>query len=83
MIARRLLVVLVLSAVAALALPAAANAYNAQAAGAHDPNPLLGQKWFVDWRDQPSAILYRRYRHEGQPGTAALMYKIASQPIFR
>jgi endoglucanase len=80
--ARRLLATCALVAAAALGLPAGAHA-GAQAASASDPNPLAGQRWFVDWRDQPSAQLYRRYKREGRRGDAALMYKIASQPIFR
>ena len=54
-----------------------------RAPGANDPNPLLGTKFYVDMVEQPAAKWYRRYQRSNQPGAAALMYKIANQPIFR
>lgn len=54
-----------------------------RAPGPADVNPLLGVKLYVDMVDQPAAKWYHRYRGANQPGAAALMHKIASQPIFR
>lgn len=56
---------------------------NFRAPGANDPNPLFGQRFYVDVVEQPAAKWYRHYRNAGQNGSAALMYEIASQPIFR
>jgi endoglucanase len=60
-----------------------AGGARAQAPGANDPNPLLGQRWYVDWTDQPSAKAFRSFKARGMAREAALMQKIASQPIFR
>ena len=54
-----------------------------QAPRVNDPNPLLGERWFVDWGRQPSAIWYRRYKRRGMNGSAAHMLKVDKQPIFR
>ena len=54
-----------------------------RAAAAAAPNPLLGVRFYVDMVEQPSAKWYHRYQRAGQVGNAALMYKLASQPIFR
>ena len=54
-----------------------------QAVGADALNPLLGVRFFVDWWEQPSAKWYKRYQRQRKSGSAALMYEIASQPIFR
>jgi endoglucanase len=65
-----------------LVLPAAASAAGPQAPAPTDPNPLLGQTWWVDhqwsvsWQDQ------LRLQREGHPGQAALVRKIAEQPQF-
>jgi endoglucanase len=47
------------------------------------PNPLLGMKFYVDRVEQPAAKWYLRYKRQGKDGSAALMNKLASQPIFR
>jgi len=54
-----------------------------RAAGVNDPNPLLNLKFYVDMVEQPAAKWYHRYKRAGQDGSAALMHKIARQPIFR
>jgi endoglucanase len=46
------------------------------------PNPLVGQRFYVD-HGEPAYRQYRRYRHRGQRGRAALMWRIASQPRFK
>jgi endoglucanase len=54
-----------------------------QAVNPSAANPLLGVRFFVDWYEQPAAKWFKRYQRAGQPGSAGLMYEIASQPIFR
>ena len=56
---------------------------NPQGVAPTDPNPLLGLKFYVDKVEQPAAKWEQRFRRQGQTGTAALMAKIANQPIFR
>jgi endoglucanase len=56
---------------------------NPQGVAPSDPNPLLGMRFYVDRVEQPAAKWHQRYVRSGQSGTAALMNKIASQPIFR
>jgi endoglucanase len=46
------------------------------------PNPLVGQRFYVD-HGEPAYRQFRRYRHRGKRGRAALMWKIASQPRFK
>jgi endoglucanase len=46
------------------------------------PNPLVGEKWFVDHK-QPSWRYWRAYRRRGLKGRAATMRKIAREPKFR
>jgi endoglucanase len=74
------LVVLLLFAAPA---PAQAQGRDWQATAATAPNPLLGVRFYVDWWEQPSARWYKRYQRRGKHGSAALMYELASQPIFR
>jgi endoglucanase len=46
------------------------------------PNPLAGERWFVD-HDQPSWRAWRFYRARGMRGKEALMWTIAREPKFR
>src|SRR4051794_5492506 len=43
------------------------------------PTPLAGLRFYVD-HGEPAFRQFRRYRHRGQRGRAALMWRIASQP---
>lgn len=66
-----------------LCLPAGAGATaNGQAVGPADPNPLLGQTWWVDHQWSVSWQDMLRLRQQGHTGRAALIRKIAEQPQF-
>jgi endoglucanase len=69
---------------ASLALGALAPAALAggQAPDPRSPNPLVGQRWFVD-HQQPAWRQWRAYRRKGQRHREALMWKIAREPKFR
>ncbi|HLM25559.1 MAG TPA: glycoside hydrolase family 6 protein [Thermoleophilaceae bacterium] len=58
-------------------------AANPQGVSPSDPNPLLGLNFYVDRVEQPAARWHNRFVHSAETGRAALMNKIASQPIFR
>lgn len=47
-----------------------------------DPNPLVGQRWFVDPRE-PAWQSYVSYAHQGQTQNAGLMWRLAREPRFR
>jgi hypothetical protein len=66
-----------------LCLPAGAGATaNGQAVGPADPNPLLGQTWWVDHQWSVSWQDMLRLQQQGHTGRAALIRKIAEQPQF-
>ncbi len=46
------------------------------------PNPLLGEKWFVD-RKQPSWRAWRSFSKRGRTARAAMVWRIAREPKFR
>ena len=46
------------------------------------PNPLVGQRWFVD-PVEPQWQAYARFKRQGRDGEAALMWKSAGAPRFR
>jgi endoglucanase len=46
------------------------------------PNPLVGQRWFVD-PTEPQFRAYARLRRQGHTRQAALMWKTAGAPRFR
>ena len=72
-----------LALVLALSLPAAATASpGSQAIAPTDPNPLLGQTWWVDHQWSVSWLDALRLQRQGQTGQAALIRKIAEQPQF-
>jgi endoglucanase len=46
------------------------------------PNPLVGQRWFVD-PTEPQWMAYSRLKRQGHDNDAALMWKTAGAPRFR
>lgn len=73
----------ILASIGVLALPAVAvAATTSQATAPTAPNPLLGQTWWVDHQWSVSWQDVLRLRHEGHPGEASLIDKIAEQPQF-
>jgi endoglucanase len=46
------------------------------------PNPLLGQRYFVD-RMEPAYLQWTRWKRAGQAGKADTIWKLAREPRFR
>jgi endoglucanase len=46
------------------------------------PNPLLGERWYVNKGLHPAWREHRRYRRQGKRHRAALMWEVAGQPKF-
>jgi endoglucanase len=46
------------------------------------PNPLLGQRWFVD-RTEPAYTQWRKWKRTGRTEKASLIWRLARQPRFR
>jgi endoglucanase len=68
-----------------LALPAAppAAAQDPRGVDPASPNPLAGQRFFVDFKRQPAARSYRTLKRKGHRRAAALMWKVAREPKFQ
>ena len=80
--------ILLTLAVATVALvlpagPAHAQAPDPRGADPASPNPLAGQRFFVDFDRQPSARSYRTFKRKGRSRAAALMWTVAREPKFQ
>jgi endoglucanase len=62
--------------------PAALPASDPRAVDPLDPNPLRGQRWYVDPRE-PAWRSYVGHRRRGQRAKAELMWRVAREPRFR
>jgi endoglucanase len=62
--------------------PAAIPASDPRAVDPLAPNPLRGQRWYVDPRE-PAWGSYVSYTRRGQRSRAALMWRVAREPRFR
>ncbi len=65
------------------ASPAGAQAPDPRGVDPAAPNPLAGQRFFVDFDRQPSARSYRTFKRKGRTRAAALMWKVAREPKFQ
>jgi endoglucanase len=62
--------------------PAALPASDPRAVDPLAPNPLRGQRWYVDPRE-PAWRSYVGYTRRGERARAALMWRVAREPRFR
>jgi endoglucanase len=62
--------------------PAMASATDRRGVDPHSPNPLAGERWYVDSKE-PSFQQWLSYRASGQTANANLMWRIAGTPKFR
>ncbi len=65
------------------AAPAGAQAVDPRGVDPASPNPLAGQRWFVDLDRQPSARSFRTLRRKGEQHAASLMWQVAREPKFQ
>ncbi len=66
-----------------LAAPAGAQVVDPRGVDPASPNPLAGQRWFVDLARQPSARSFRTLRRKGREHAASLMWHVAREPKFQ
>ena len=82
MVPRLLVAALAVAVALVLALPASAQQVDRRGVSPKAPNPLVGEKWFVD-PQEPAYGTYRSYLRQGRRADAALIGKIALTPRFK